>query len=415
MPAGTGGGRNIHHGNYRPSWLAKKIGANNTAKKARSHSKVTSDTKTLNGKSAVSEKPEKTSAGTGNRKPTRTWGTRSVGYGRVRSSNYENLTGAGEALHTSVVELFEHVIDNTNTIVNNEQWQPPRFRGSDLPFCGLRYALDYALKTGDVETTMKTFHTSTGHAIHETLQEWLGRATLKTRKRKSPKACQESGVFLGKYVCPVCGTMYPKNSKPDDNKVMLGPVVCSSRKHKLKKYLGKEADIPCRYYEINLNGLKHTAGFTGHCDGVILINGKYLILEAKTTSLFSMQKKAKEGPYKAHVLQSTAYRYLMPKFLGLADDMFHDYMAVVYFYKGNITKNVVCLVPYKPKLFLDQIPLVLKAKKAVKEQDHSACSRMGICESREDAGFCRHANKCFGSSSPRKYIMHCLTHGEEPE
>lgn len=408
--------KSIHRGNYRPGWLNKRIAESNHARAQRpSNTEAIGSSGSSGSSGSTKTKAKSKPASVAGKRVAKTWGTVGRGAGRTRSGNYSRLSDEGSALHTSIVNLFEQTIDNNNTIITNENWEPPRFRGSDLPFCGLRYALDYALKTGDVETTMKSFHTSTGHAIHETLQDWLGRVTTKLKKRKTPKSCAESGVFLGKYVCPVCKTLYPKGSKPEDNKVMLGPVMCDSKKHKLKKYLGHHASVPCRYHEINISGILNTAGFTGHCDGVILIDGKYLILEAKTTSIFSMQKKAKDGPYESHVLQSTAYRYLMPKFLGIPEHMFHDFMAVVYFYKGNINKHVVCLVPYEPKKFLDQVKMVKKAKAARKRGDLEALACMGICKVKEDAGFCRYAGRCFGSKNPHNHIMHCLEHGEDPD
>jgi hypothetical protein len=170
--------------------------------------------------------------------------------------------------------------------------QRPYFRGSSLPVCPLRTALDTVRKVPRNETRhlLMDFYTGTGHVIHELLQFWFG----------------VDGSLFGKFQCPECAQLFPKKSTPHDNIGMFGPHVCKGPKSKPHR------PTVCKYIEFHINNIPKTGAFDGHCDGVLFVNGKYLVLEIKTTDTAKVRAREKYGPDPKHRVQATAYRYLLP-------------------------------------------------------------------------------------------------------
>ena len=254
----------------------------------------------------------------------------------------------------------------------------PYFRGSGLPVCPLRTALDAVRKVPrqDTRHLLSDFYTETGHVIHEALQFWFGKA----------------GHLFGKFQCPTCKRLYPKHSTPDDAHGMLGPVLCKGTKNHPHK------PAYANYVEFHINNLERTGAFDGHCDGVLFINGKYLVLEIKTTSTVRV-KSHETGPDHKHLLQATGYRYMLPRFLNIPDKFWYPFTAIIYYDRANPKVNTPLLVPYDPNVFVKQIRTFIKTARLIKHRRFEKLH--GICESCHDDQYCPYNSMCFSTDAQR--------------
>ena len=254
----------------------------------------------------------------------------------------------------------------------------PYFRGSGLPVCPLRTALDSVRKVPrqDTRHLLSDFYTETGHVIHEALQFWFGKA----------------GLLFGKFQCPVCRRLYPKHSTPDDAHGMLGPVMCRGTK--------KHPHNPtyANYVEFHINNLEKTGAFDGHCDGVLFINGMYLVLEIKTTSTVRVRSH-EAGPDHKHMLQATGYRYMLPKFLNIPDKKWYPFTVIVYYDRANPKVHTPLIVPYNPDVFVEQIRTFIKTAQRIKARRFDKIT--GICESCQDDTYCPYNSMCFSMDAQR--------------
>lgn len=147
---------------------------------------------------------------------------------------------------------------------------------SSYPFCALKHAwyeangleekqLDYY---GD-------FYTSVGTITHELMQKYLG----------------YRGTIIGEWVCCKCKTIHKKNRKP-----IVSPKKCKKCKHTVFDY-----------QELGISFRKYTRG---HMDGIIEIDGKYFVIDYKTTSPAKNEKHRKFKnvyPYKKNKAQIESY------------------------------------------------------------------------------------------------------------
>jgi hypothetical protein len=263
--------------------------------------------------------------------------------------------------------------------------QRPYFRGSSLPVCPLRTALDTVRKVPRNETRhlLMDFYTGTGHVIHELLQFWFG----------------VDGSLFGMFQCPECAQLFPKKSTPHDNIGMFGPHVCKGPKSKPHR------PTVCKYIEFHINNIPKTGAFDGHCDGVLFVNGKYLVLEIKTTDTAKVRAREKYGPDPKHRVQATAYRYLLPRFLNIPEDQWHDYTLIVYYDRAAPRINAPIAVPYEPEVFHHEIETFVKTRRRIaKGRFDKIC---GKCKSADDDRYCAYNNICF-SSHAQKLIEEIL-------
>ena len=256
-------------------------------------------------------------------------------------------------------------------------WEKPLkknlFRASSLPLCPMKLAFDTLRPASSRVTFSGDFYTSVGTAVHETLQKWFSL----------------SGTLFGKYKCPQCSQLYPKGCTLEDNKATLGPVYCSCTKSKNL----------CSYVELAPYGIDHAPGFTGHVDGVALINGKYTILEFKTTSTAKVALRRKSGPDPKHITQATAYRSVMPKFLNIKESKWHDDILIIYYDRANPKNNVVLCVPYEYDNFQDEVDTFVKTLRLVKSKRYWKIK--GKCEKQSDEQYCPYNAMCFSPQSDR--------------
>ena len=245
----------------------------------------------------------------------------------------------------------------------------PWLRGSDLPVCPLKLALDTVREDQRIQYTtfMKDFFTGTGSVIHAVLQKWFG----------------VSGTLYGKWECSQCHTLYPKKSKKEDNVGMLGPVFCKC----------KPIPVCCEYVEFAPAGIETAPGFKGHIDGLLLIQGRYCVLEIKTTDSAKVGKRRVDGPDPKHELQATAYRFTIPEFLELDESLFWNYFLVIYYDRADPKNNAPLAVPYRPELFQEQVDVYAKTMRRIKKKNYHLIE--GICKYPDDNKYCPYNALCF--------------------
>lgn len=141
-------------------------------------------------------------------------------------------------------------------------------RPSQLPFCPVDFFIQNAMH-GTVRTLDfgGCFYTRVGTVVHEVMQQAL---------------CL-SGKFLANYECKECGTMHELSYKYE----------CCG--------------FPTVYHELSIN----YKGISGHIDAVYRgDDGKFYILDFKTTGIAAAPKKAKD-PGIVYVEQIEAYAVLL--------------------------------------------------------------------------------------------------------
>lgn len=142
---------------------------------------------------------------------------------------------------------------------------------SSFPYCGLRHA--FRLLTNAPKQDMDfygEYYTSLGTMAHELMQKYLGRG-----KR-----------MLGDWKCHDCGKTTAFSTYAPCPK-------CRS---------------PNMHYEEL--GIKFGKWTHGHVDGVVKVNGKWYVLDYKTTSTKNNAEHRAKGnkyPYKGNLAQVTAY------------------------------------------------------------------------------------------------------------
>jgi hypothetical protein len=247
-----------------------------------------------------------------------------------------------------------------------EPAQKLKFRGSGIPHCPLVWAADSVLKKQKMEerSFMLDYAAAHGSLVHAMIQKWFG----------------ITGVMYGRWKCAKCKKILPEG---DEVKGLLGPV--------------HHCGIPCEYEEYDMKLSKNGVDFSGHCDGVLFLSGKYIPLEMKernTKVLAEVRKKNEAKPN--NKLQCTSYRYVLPDLLypTISREMWHNYVAVMYIDRSDIRKCEIIMEPYDETIFEEEIKNMRKTNVIV---EHKIWNRLnGICETKDDNPFCEHVMKCFG-------------------
>lgn len=267
------------------------------------------------------------------------------------------LEGAARAVFDSFMSW------NSDEVIREEA-EPPKFRGSGVPHCPIMWA--YALTTKnrriDERGFMLEFTAENGKVVHALVQKWLGVV----------------GTMFGKWKCNKCNTIHPKDPSV---KGMLGPVVC--------------CDTPTEYEEYDMNEPRFER-FTGHCDGVILVGGKYAPLEMKIRGSAEVASIAKSRtPVYKNLLQGTSYRYNLPRMTAptIPLHMWHDFVVLAYFDRADIRKKVILFAKYDPKLFEREALAVRNTRRIISMKTFHELH--GYCKSPDDNRFCELHKECF--------------------
>ncbi len=286
-----------------------------------------------------------------------------------------------KSLQLSVTSLFDAMCSQRSRISYRKEAERTRFRGSDLPFCPMKFMLDNVRTNTRYEDVrfMSEFYTANGDAFHATIQKWLG----------------VSGKMYGKWRCPTCNNLYPKKSTEDDNIGMFGPVTCCGE--------------PTGYHELHVVG-KH---FSGHMDGLIELHGKFLVCEFKQMGSSIFQRRLTQGYDKHHYYQAQVYRTALPKFMELPEDRFHDYVLLWYFDRGDCRVNQPWIIPHDPNVYAAEVAKVVATKKSIKRGKYHACE--GICKTSQDNIYCPYNNLiCFAEPQQKQRMLQALipTYGD---
>lgn len=137
-------------------------------------------------------------------------------------------------------------------------------------FCPVAFAVSQI--QGYIEESMsKDFYCEIGTATHSVVQKWLG----------------ISGFLYGHWVCSKCGRHVYEG---------FGPF--------------KHCDEYCTYEEYQLQW----DILSGHCDGILMENDEFYVLELKTISLSGLNIRVKEDrPYEYHEAQANFYTFMGQK------------------------------------------------------------------------------------------------------
>lgn len=157
-----------------------------------------------------------------------------------------------------------------------EQSDPSRLyylRCSQLPYCPRNVLLRYASSGLEFEMDMSMhYYVHVGHSVHATFQNYLAL----------------SGKLVADYHCKVCKKWHRFSTKSR----------CCGR--------------PCEYHEVQID----YKGIKGHIDAIFLHEGRYYIVDFKTTSLKASEAK-KRKPGNGYTHQIRAYAYLLWKQYGI--------------------------------------------------------------------------------------------------
>lgn len=280
-----------------------------------------------------------------------------------------------DSLDIAINNLYEKMTMFITPISYRVEAERARFRGSDLPFCPLKFMLDNVRDRPRYEevTFMSDFYTTGGDAFHMSLQRWLG----------------ATGHMWGKFKCRKCGKLYPEGCTEEDNKLMAGPVHCC----------GELA----YYHELHV----HDDVFSGHLDGLQHYHDAFLPSEFKQMGQRIFQRRLANGYDMHHYYQIQAYRRILPHWMGLDEKAFHPFVLLWYFERGDCRVNKRWLLKYDPTVYDRQLALVLQTKRYIEKKQYRKCH--GICKSQTDNPHCPYNQMvCFASVDQRERIIDLL-------
>lgn len=167
---------------------------------------------------------------------------------------------------------------------------------STFPYCGLRAAYEKMQNGGDILVTQRnlgmSYYVTMGTHLHTLFQEWLGKTIERSSKKKRLYV-----RVIGNWRCTQCKTL-----------------------HTFTHY----KKCSCGSWETNYEELgisSHKGIVKGHTDGLFLIDGKYYIVDYKTSSGRNIWKHQNQGinvfPYLKNVAQIKSYCYLVGKKYGV--------------------------------------------------------------------------------------------------
>ena len=282
-------------------------------------------------------------------------------------------------------DKFKKIIEKVNNANVKSIQTLPSLRGSALPFCGIKYMIDYLkvknkVDIEDIVDFNTLFYLSFGTYTHEFIQQLLG----------------INGKMYGKWIC--------ENDKCKD--IHEGKYTSCSKCGSQKKYI--EYNI---YYK----------GFSGHIDGIVKIKNKYYVIEFKTTSKQNQKKLTQ--PYYNHLLQASSYAYVLAKNEKKNEPkMLVDGIIICYINREDIIKRKfeTTTFMYKFKdlnplfdLFETQLDMFWKTKKMISKNKDKRIpldfKKIRLCNNYIEYGCnfkygCEYSTICFNETILKDYI-----------
>lgn len=289
-----------------------------------------------------------------------------------------------DSLELAVSNLYKALTAHTSKISYRKPAERARFRGSDTPFCEMKFLLDNLREKPRFEEVryMSEFYTTGGDAFHENLQKWLG----------------FTGFAYGKFKCKKCGTLYPKKSKEDDNIAMFGPVVC--------------CDEPANYFELQ----PKNKYFSGHVDLILNVHGKLLVTELKQMGENVYDRRLKNGYDNHHYHQVQIYRKVLGDWLPEGMEL-HPWVLLWYFDRGDCKINKQWMLKYDPNVYEKEVIKFKKASKILESYQpkvHTEKNKLDVkckmlCRKVSDNPYCPYGPMlCFAPDDQRSNILKSL-------
>jgi hypothetical protein len=262
--------------------------------------------------------------------------------------------------------VFEDFMRFNSSFMISEQAELPRFRGSGIPHCPIHVAIDYTRPDIRVEqrSFMLDYMAEHGKLVHALMQKWLGIV----------------GMMYGKWKCAKCGAVTPT---PDSGVVgVLGPVYCCNQ--------------PCDYVEYDINVPE--IGYTGHCDGLLMIRNKLLPIEMKVRKADVIARIRRSGVYNIdNITQATSYRRCLPGQLHIPAEQFHDFVGLLYFDRADIRGRALVAFPYQAGIFDAEVRSRRRTEKIVETKRFNYLR--GFCRNSQDRPYCPYHSTCFAPNA----------------
>lgn len=270
------------------------------------------------------------------------------------------------ALEGSLSRVLDDFMQYNSSLSISETAELPKFRGSAIPHCPIHVAIDYTRPEPRTEqrSFMLDYMAEHGKLVHAMMQKWMGIA----------------GVMFGRWKCLKCDAEFPKK---DSGVIGLkGPVRCCSQ--------------PCEYVEFDIDVPE--IGYTGHCDGLLVLRNKLLPIEMKVRKADVVARVNSTGAYQIdNITQATSYRRCLPRQLGIPATKFHDHVGLMYFDRADIRKKALVAYPYKPEIFETEVKSRQRTNKIVEQRKFNYLH--GFCKNSQDRPYCPYHSVCFSSTA----------------
>lgn len=197
----------------------------------------------------------------------------------------------------------------------------PEFRPSSFPSCPiLNWMKLYRFKLlGNKENRHyfnMEYYTSVGTTVHEKIQYFMG----------------FTGKMWGHWKCinPSCKEAH----KAADKRDALGNILKEGKP--TLKYTTENKCPSCKEPMLYIEFTIKFRGTTGHIDGIIkLDNGKWIVMDFKTTSMKKVRAGSAAFPEKKHLHQLPFYTYVMEKKYAKRFGMKIDSFSLIYIPRDN--------------------------------------------------------------------------------
>lgn len=262
--------------------------------------------------------------------------------------------------------VFEDFMRFNSSFMISEQAELPRFRGSGIPHCPIHVAADYtrADRRVDQRSFMLDYMAEHGKLVHALMQKWLGII----------------GVMFGKWQCNTCKSVTPKLGSGLVG--VCGPVYCCGQ--------------PCEYVEYDID--VPSVGYTGHCDGLLMIRKKLLPIEMKVRKADVISRVQSSGAYSIdNITQATSYRRCLPAQLKIPAAQFHDFVGLLYFDRADIRKRALVAFPYNQEIFDAEVRSRRRTEKIIETRRFNYLR--GFCKNSQDRPYCPYHSACFAPNA----------------
>jgi hypothetical protein len=189
-------------------------------------------------------------------------------------TNWHTLEGK-PIINAKYSEEGQKVKDILNLVLKNKRintdYSEPTARFSKLPMCGLLHTLDILDDSKKYIDYSTDFFTEIGTVVHSIMQ------------RHFPLTKNVSQYVFGNWKCKNCNHLL---------KLCTTPKCCPKCFLKAMSY----SEI-----EINFKGV------FGHIDLILFIDGKYYLIDFKTTSEYNISHPKRYIPYPKHLIQVESY------------------------------------------------------------------------------------------------------------